>query len=261
MKVFALSDPHLSTVSNKPMDIFGDNWNDHTRKIREGWSDVVSDDDVVLVGGDISWALKINEAEEDLALLRELPGKKVLLRGNHDYWWSGLKKVREAAGEGFEVIQNNSVVINGVGISGSRLWNYPYVKWPFLGDCGSNESSPNNVAEKKEAKTSGKHSDIDDEKVCKSELVRLQNSLASIPNDVDMRICMTHFPPISATPVKNELTDIIESNNMDFAVYGHLHALDRSKPFEAVDCELGGVRYILASCDWLDFVPKMIVEV
>ena len=257
MKVFALSDPHLSAVSNKPMDIFGDNWSDHTRKIIENWSDIVSEDDIVLVGGDISWALKIDEAAEDLALLRSLPGIKVLLRGNHDYWWSGLKKVREAAGEGFEVIQNNSCVINGVGVGGTRLWNYPFVYWPFAGSDGE-RSEVTKVSEPKEHK---KHNDVDDSKICKSEIGRLQNSLSTLPDGLDIKICMTHFPPISANPEPNELTEIIAGYNIDYVTYGHLHALDRNKPFKAVDCDVDGVRYVLASCDWLDFVPKLIVEV
>ena len=191
MKIFALSDLHLSAVSNKPMDVFGDNWNDHTRKIKENWSDLVGEEDVVLVGGDISWALKISEAAADLEFLRELPGTKVLLRGNHDYWWSGLKKVREAAGEGFEIIQNNSCVINGVGIGGSRLWNYPYVYWPFT----VIETEKSQAFPKVESKSEIKDRGADDEKICRSELHRLQNSLASMPQGLDLRICMTPPPP------------------------------------------------------------------
>ncbi len=256
MKIFALSDPHLSAVSNKPMDVFGDNWNEHTVKIQDAWCSCVGSDDVVLVSGDISWALKITEAEADLDFLRRLPGIKVLLRGNHDYWWSGLKKVREAAGQGFEVIQNNSCVINGVGIGGSRLWNYPFVWWPF----GGGEENP--AADKKtEGKASGRNGQLDDEKICSSELVRLQNSLAAIPAEVELRICMTHFPPISAVPEPNALTTIIAAHNIDYAVYGHLHALDRSREYQAADCKVDGVHYLLSSCDWLDFKPRLVVEV
>ncbi len=256
MKIFALSDPHLSAVANKPMDIFGDNWNDHTSKIQDAWSSCVGSNDVVLVSGDISWALKISEALEDLEVLRGLPGTKVLLRGNHDYWWSGLKKVREAAGEGFEVIQNNSCVINGVGIGGSRLWNYPFVYWPF----GGGENAAGND-EKPEVKVTGRNSPLDDEKICRSELNRLQNSLKTIPDNVELRICMTHFPPVSAIPESNELTEIIAANNIDYTVYGHLHALDRARKYQAADCVVDGVRYLLTSCDWLDFKPRLVVEV
>ena len=257
MKIFALSDLHLSAVSNKPMDVFGDNWSDHTRKIKENWCDVVKDDDVVLVGGDISWALKISEAEADLEFLRELPGTKVLLRGNHDYWWSGLKKVKEAAGEGFEVIQNNSCVLNGVGIGGSRLWNYPFVYWPFYaGDAEKSQSTT-----KPEMKVENNERKADDEKICRSELNRLQNSLKSMPQGLDLRICMTHFPPVSAVPESNDITRILSDFEIDYTVYGHLHALDRSGNYAAAECELDGVKYVLASSDWLDFVPKVIVEV
>ncbi len=261
MKIFALSDPHLAAESNKPMDIFGDNWSGHVEKIRRNWSDLVTAEDVVLVGGDISWALKLEQAAPDLAFLRALPGTKVLLRGNHDYWWSGLKKVREAAGEGFEVIQNNSVVINGVGIGGSRLWNYPYVYWPFNGAEEAERGEIREPVPSQEPRGTGKHNAVDDAKICRSELGRLQNSLASLPKGLDLRICMTHFPPVSAEPETNELTGIISGQGIDYTVYGHLHALDRSKPYPAVDCELEGVRYILTSSDWLDFVPKLIVEV
>ena len=257
MKIFALSDLHLSAVSNKPMDVFGDNWNDHTRKIKENWSDLVGEEDVVLVGGDISWALKISEAAADLEFLRELPGTKVLLRGNHDYWWSGLKKVREAAGEGFEIIQNNSCVINGVGIGGSRLWNYPYVYWPFT----VIETEKSQDFPKVESKSEIKDRGADDEKICRSELHRLQTSLASMPQGLDLRICMTHFPPVSAVPETNEITTLISGFDVTYTVYGHLHALDRSRDYTAAECELDGVRYVLTASDWLDFVPKVIVEV
>ena len=260
MKIFALADLHLSLATDKPMDIFGDNWNNHAEKIKDNWCSIVGDDDVVMVAGDISWALRINEAGDDLEFVKSLPGKKILLKGNHDYWWAGLKKVREATGEGFEIIQNNSAVINGVGFCGSRLWNYPFVKWPFSGGKAAEEQLEAGKEEKVFC-ANNKHGDVDDEKICQSELNRLENSLRSLPEGLDLKICMTHFPPVSAFPESNQLTEIIASYDIAYTVYGHLHALDRGNPFPGADCAVTGVQYILSSCDWLDFKPRLIVEV
>ncbi|HPE46709.1 MAG TPA: metallophosphoesterase, partial [Deltaproteobacteria bacterium] len=125
MKVFALSDLHLSFGSDKPMDIFGAHWEDHPVRIREAWERSVSADDVVLVPGDISWAMKLHEAGADLSFVHALPGTKVIVKGNHDYWWTTLSKVRQALPPSIIPLQNTAVRFKEVGIAGSRLWIDP----------------------------------------------------------------------------------------------------------------------------------------
>ena len=125
MKIFAISDLHISTSTNKPMDIFGGNWVNYMEKICEDWENKVSDDDLVLIGGDISWAMALDDAKKDLEIISKLKGKKILIKGNHDYWWSGIGKVRDMLPENFYALQNDSVRFDGVVICGSRCWSVP----------------------------------------------------------------------------------------------------------------------------------------
>ena len=125
MKLFAIADLHLSFAVNKPMDVFGQAWENHPEKIRREWLETVGQEDVVLIPGDISWAMRLSEAQPDFAFLQELPGTKVIIRGNHDYWWSSLSKVRQALPPSVIPLQNTSAVFGGVGIAGTRLWIDP----------------------------------------------------------------------------------------------------------------------------------------
>jgi len=113
VRVFAIADPHLSSQNPKPMDVFGSGWEGHPEAFFEGWRRVVGPDDLVIVAGDISWAMRLDEALPDLQAIAELPGRKVLIRGNHDYWWPSISRLRAALPEGMYAIQNDSVVIEG----------------------------------------------------------------------------------------------------------------------------------------------------
>ena len=126
MKVFAISDLHLSGKSNKPMNVFGPEWEGHFEKIKADWEQKVSDEDVVLLGGDTSWGMYLDEGMYDVASLAPLKGRKVFIRGNHDYWWNGITRVRAAApDESFTFLQNDCVRIGNVVIAGSRGWACP----------------------------------------------------------------------------------------------------------------------------------------
>jgi uncharacterized protein len=125
MRLFAIADPHLSRANPKPMDIFGGNWQGHPEVFFQGWRERVQDDDVVLIPGDISWAMRLEEASLDLQDIAVLPGKKVLLRGNHDYWWSSLSKIRKSLPKDMYVIQNDALCLGGVVIAGTRGWVCP----------------------------------------------------------------------------------------------------------------------------------------
>ncbi len=251
MKIFAISDLHLSFANPKPMGKFGVNWQNHNIKIREYWSDIVDESDVVLIPGDISWALKYEDTIPDLNFIADLPGRKVFVKGNHDYWWSSIKKLRNAAPENMDFIQNDTIEIEDIIVSGTRLWNYPFIKW----DCATGFY----VKNVKMNNLNGKETQYNHEKIRNRELDRLKLCLSKMLNSVGrLRIFMTHFPPISSTFESNEITRLISENKIDVCVFGHLHGLPVSILADQVVDE---VRYVLVSCDYLDFKLKLIHEI
>ena len=125
MKIYAISDLHISTSTDKPMDVFGGNWVGYLDKIRSDWAEKVAENDLVLIGGDISWAMNIDEAKVDIDTISDLKGKKILIKGNHDYWWSGITKVRDMLPNDFYALQNDSLRFDGVVVCGSRCWSVP----------------------------------------------------------------------------------------------------------------------------------------
>jgi predicted phosphohydrolase len=125
MRVFAIADPHLSRVHPKPMTIFGPAWQGHPEAFFRGWREVVGPEDLVIVAGDISWAMRLAEAIPDLLDLASLPGRKVLLKGNHDYWWPSISRLRAVLPEGMYALQNDALVLDGVAVAGTRGWEYP----------------------------------------------------------------------------------------------------------------------------------------
>lgn len=128
MKVFALSDLHLSTACDKPMDIFGGNWENYTEKIREKWLAKVSPEDLVLIAGDISWGMKLEEARSDLDWIDALPGKKIIIKGNHEYWWKSISSVRQILPSSILAIQNDAIRFDGIVVCGTRGWEVPEKK-------------------------------------------------------------------------------------------------------------------------------------
>ncbi len=230
MKLFAIADLHLSGGADKPMDIFGPHWQGHWDKIACAWQRLVGQDDVVLLPGDISWAMTIQDAAQDLQSISALPGRKVLLRGNHDYWWSSLNKVRAAAGEGMDILQNNAFAYPGFVVCGSRGWS-----------LAASANTPQ------------------DDKIVAREALRLELSLQAaqrIAAPGDALIAMTHYPPFNEKHEPSVFTQLFERYGVTAVVYGHLH-----RPFgnAAFTGALGGIEYHLVSCDYLDFTPKHIV--
>ena len=114
MKIFAISDLHLSFNCNKPMDVFGGNWENYTQKIKDNWKSKISDDDIVLIAGDISWAMKIDEVDADLAWIDALPGTKIMIKGNHEYWWKSISSVRAILPDTIKAIQNDAIKFGNV---------------------------------------------------------------------------------------------------------------------------------------------------
>ena len=231
MKIFAISDLHLSISTNKPMDIFGGNWVNYMDKIRQDWVNKVTDEDLVLIGGDISWAMNIDDAKIDLEYLASLPGKKILIKGNHDYWWSGIGKVRDILPCNFYALQNDSIRFDGVVICGSRCWSVP-------GSPDFNEQ---------------------DRKIYLRETERLKLSLKDcykLKQDGDKVIALIHYPPFNVHRENTLFTDIFEEYKVDKVIYGHLHGKNvRSDKL----VKKNGIEYYLTSCDQVDNILTEII--
>ncbi|UHR02624.1 metallophosphoesterase [Peptoniphilus sp. GNH] len=227
--IYAIADLHLDSLGQKPMDIFGANWINHDQKIFNAWKEIVGEDDLVLVPGDISWATKLEEAKDDLILIDRLPGKKIISKGNHDYWWSSLSKLNGLGLESIKFLNNNSFEYGNIRIFGTRAW------------------SPKDSA----------NFDKDDEKIFARELLRLKNSLGSIKKDGNYTICMLHYPPFNQDMSPNEFAEILEKEKIDLCIYGHLHADGHRF---AVNGNINGVEYLCVASDYIDFKPVKIYE-
>jgi len=224
MALYALSDLHLSFASDKPMDIFGDTWKDHHLKILHNWNSKVKDDDVVLIAGDISWGMKFNEAIPDLEFIHNLKGKKVLLKGNHDYWWTSISKLNSLYDDMF-FIQNNFFPYEDYAICGTRGWI--------------------NLEEKDEKNL----------KVYNRELIRLRLSLDSA-KDFKKKIVIMHYPPITKVSVAKEFIDLFKEYKVEKVIYGHIHYDSRHI---CVIGEVDGIEYICSSADIINFDPIRII--
>ncbi len=231
MSVFAIGDLHLPGHEQKPMDVFGSHWDRHFEIISQNWLNKITQDDVVLIPGDISWAMQLSEAADDLNAIGQLPGTKLLLRGNHDYWWSSLTKLRAALPEGMHVIQNDAMKIGDRIFCGTRGWNFP---------------------------TGQQTLSAQDEKVYQRELIRLRMSLDHARKLGDGEITvMLHFPPLFADGISTAFTDILEEYQVPRVVYGHLHGAGIKIGFDGIR---NGVSYHLVSCDALGFDPLCIAN-
>lgn len=225
MKVFAISDLHMPGKSDKPMNVFGKIWDNYLEKIEEDWKRKVTDEDVVLLAGDLSWAMKLEDVDEDIAFLHALPGKKVLIKGNHDYWWQGIGKVRDFVPDDILLIQNDAIRINDLIVCGSRGWTTP----------NSSDYSK------------------DDEKIYLRESERLELSLAVVDKmktENDKVIAMMHYPPFNVKRESTNFTESFEKHGIKTVVYGHLHGSD-SLAIKKVT--RGNVNYYLTSCDLVGF--------
>ena len=231
MNIFAISDLHLSGLSDKPMDVFGRNWEGHFEKIKNDWLSKVRGDDVVLVCGDISWGTTLEEGLFDLASLKGLPGKKVFVRGNHDYWWNGITKLRRAAPDDtFYFLQNDCLKFGNAVLCGSRGWTCP----------GSPDYTPH------------------DEKLYLREAERFRlcfGEVAKVREEGDVLIALMHYPPMGLRLQPTLFTQLFEENRVDKVVFGHLHG-EVFFPFRHVK---DGVEYILTSCDKVNFSLQKIL--
>ena len=225
MNIYAISDLHLSFTSDKPMDIFGTGWEGHFEKIKSDWKCKVQPDDIVLISGDISWAMKMSDALTDLRALADLPGKKIFIRGNHDYWWNGITRLRDSApDDSFYFLQTDAVKIGEYVIVGSRGWTCP----------GSSDYTEQ------------------DQKLYLREAERFRLAFLDadkLVQEGDKKIAMIHYPPFTAKKEDTLFSELFEKNNVDKVVFGHIHGA----AYFPLKTEKNGIEYILASCDKVNF--------
>lgn len=240
MRVFGISDLHLSLARPKPMEKFGPAWRDHPGPLARYWREQVSPSDLVLIPGDISWALKLEEAMPDLRFIADLPGEKVFVPGNHDFWWPSLSKLRMVAPEGLRFVRGDAIDFDGVAVGGTRLWLFSFVDWSALADGWNVEKGENAP------------------KIRRRELLRMERSLEALDGQgAEIKIFMTHFPPVGPDGGSNEITERLAGHGVDLCVFGHLHNKPE-RPMDPFDRMVDGVRCVLVSCDVIGFHPLLL---
>lgn len=224
--IYALADLHLDYTKEKSMEVFGLNWQNYQERIFTNWNNIVSEEDTVLIPGDISWAMELKEAYEDLKKIDELNGNKILMKGNHDYWWSSLNKINNLELSTMDFLQNNSFEVEGFGICGTRGW------------------IPRD------------HKDFTDhdEKIFARELLRLENSLKASKNN--KKIVMLHYPPIKQDKSFNEFFEICTNYKVEYLIYGHLHGIGHNLIREG---NFSGINVSCVAGDYIDFTPVRII--
>ncbi len=224
MAIYAISDLHLSlNDEKKSMEVFGEDWKDYVSKIKKNWKNTVKEEDTVLIAGDISWGLNIEEAKKDFEFINKLPGKKIIVKGNHDYYFSTRKKVESFLNENnfntINILHNNSFVVNNIVICGTRGWG----------------------------NTGDAFQGADDQKILQREIGRLKISLDSIHKEDKNKdvIVMTHFPPFN-----HEFQKLLKEYNVRKCIYGHLHGKGHYMVREG---NIDGIEYIMVSGDYTKF--------
>ncbi len=227
MSVYAIGDTHLSFSVDKPMDIFK-GWDDYAQRIENNWQKLVNEDDTVVINGDISWAMSLEEAEKDFEFLHKLKGKKIISKGNHDYWWNTVTKMEKFCQEkGFDSIKflhNNAYKIGDISIAGTRGWFY--------------DAESENI-----------------DKVMARECARLQRSIDEAKKLSDSVIVFLHYPPTSIIRDCEPIMNVLRENEIKKCFYGHLHG---GAIKSALNGEKDGINFRLISADYLDFCPLFI---
>lgn len=226
MSIYAISDLHLSLSGAKPMHIFGEHWLRHAERVATNWDALVTDADTVLMCGDHSWALKFDQARRDLDYIAQRPGRKIMIRGNHDYWWrrEATNRIQAQLPQGIRLMHGRGLVVEGIGITGTRGWRVELEEDPDAGD----------------------------ERVMNRELMYLHRGLSELPPDAPKKIVMLHYPPFNADLEPNEFADVLQAHHVDILVYGHIHT------GYYLEGDVDGVLYRLVSVDHTDFAPVLI---
>lgn len=230
MSLFVIADLHLSFGCNKPMDVFP-GWKDYTQRLEQNWRSVVKESDTVVIAGDISWAMKLEETEQDFAFIHNLPGEKILMKGNHDYWWSTKSKIdrflQEKGFTSMKVLHNNAYIVEDTAICGTRGWLY------------------NSETE-------------EDIKIVNREVGRLTASLddAARQDTHAQPIVFLHYPPVYGNMACAGILDVLETRHIEQCYFGHIHGNQASK--KAVRGNYHGIKMHLISCDYVNFMPILV---
>ena len=225
MSLYAIADTHLSFGTDKPMDSFP-GWNDYVSRIEKNWNKLITAEDTVVIAGDISWAMDFDELKADFAFLNRLNGNKIIIKGNHDYWWNTLTKmngfIEENGFSTIRILQNNSFTVDSVSVCGSRGWLF---------------------------ETEEEH----DEKILNRELGRIKMSLDSA--ECEEKIVFLHYPPITTDLQCEEILALLKDYGITKCYYGHLHGAAAKS---AIDDTIDGISFRLISCDRLGFMPLLV---
>ena len=227
MSVYAIGDTHLSFSVDKPMDIFK-GWDDYAQRLEKNWQHLISNEDTVIINGDISWAMGLDQAEKDLEFLNNLNGTKIISKGNHDYWWNTITKMEKFCKEkGFDTIKflhNNAYKVGDVAIAGTRGWFF--------------DAEKDNV-----------------DKVMARECARLQRSIDEARKLSGEVIVFLHYPPVSTAKVCEPIMNVLKENKIERCYYGHLHG---GAINSAINEVFDGIKFQLVSADYLNFCPLFI---
>ena len=227
LSLFVVSDLHLSFGTDKPMDIFG-GWQDYTRRIAENWSSIVTDNDTVVLGGDLSWATKLDDSKVDFEYIHSLPGQKIILKGNHDYWWSTVKKMSEFFEKnGFDdikILYNNAFEVGKIAVCGTRGWMFEDTQ--------------------------------QDEKIKQREAGRFLRSAEEAVKTGLEPVAFLHYPPVFGDEISENMLEVLHRFNIKRCYYGHLHGAASAQ--KALNGEFEGIKFRLTSCDTVGFCPVLV---
>lgn len=233
MSILTIADLHLALGIDKPMDVFGGRWSNYMEKLKDNWISNVSEKDTVIIPGDVSWATYIDSAYEDFRFIDDLPGKKVISKGNHDYWWTTSSKLNKYLTENnfstISFMHNNAFELEGVGVCGTRGWKGP----------GEDDFKK------------------DDEKIYKREIERLELSVkAALKLELSRLLVFMHYPPVTVKSPMTGFIDIMKKYEIKECYYGHLHGEGIKG---AIEGEYEGINLKLVSADYLNFIPFKII--
>jgi len=228
MALYAIADLHLSLGADKPMDVFR-GWENYVERLEKNWRNLVTDEDTVVIAGDVSWGMHLEETENDFAFLHSLPGKKLLLKGNHDYWWSTRNKIdgylKEKGFDSLEIVFNSAVRVGEITVCGTRGWLY-------------NAETP------------------EDRKIVARENGRLVTSIKAAQALGGTPVVFLHYPPVYDTAECTELLNTMLEYGIRYFYFGHIHVDHAAK--KAPIGEYKGIRMHLVSCDYIRFMPKLV---
>ena len=235
MAVYGISDLHLAKDIDKPMDVFSSAWDHYMERIEENWRSLVKPEDTVLIPGDISWATYLSDINKDFSFIESLPGKKIMSRGNHDYWWTTLKKMEKFVSDNgytsISFLQNKAIEVEDMVLGATRGWLLP---------------SDSNFTE----------SDVH---IYEREIIRLELCIEAMnridPDHIKKRVVMIHYPPLTKTVIDTGFTRKLTEGSIDLCLYGHLHGKGHSIAKEG---DVNGTYYRCISADYLGFMPILL---